>query len=1151
MSRKKEGNLPFNDNITNDEGIDDKNMQIIVNEEENDELKNLKLALSQTLEQVHHLKKEIEYYEQNEQKLKTETEKIKLQCRKLEKEKKIAENIAKRNEYRFGRLEKKYSDLASSKLGKLTLNYWAWHNEHQKGKGSISDSFFIKWLFDRLPELQNNQELIQMPTQEITISKSDDKKEVVPSASKKPVATEYEMPLEQQKWIEAYTDRINSIPDSNGCRYYEKLQNKIGIVCDEFFYDSICSAANFVYLTPENWREELNNRLDALLFVSTWRGLAEEWKGMGSFSNKIPGRNKIADIGVELIRTFKENSIPTVFYSKEDPPNYELFLRYAKECDYVFTSASECIPYYNEECGRDDVKAICFGVNPIEHNPIGFYNPHKEKTILFSGSWMEKYPQRCKELGQIFDGVLSSEYQLHIVDRNYPTFKKYAYPTKYQKYTSPAVQHDKLQKLHKCFNWAINTNTVTTSDTMFANRAFELQANGVLLLSNYSVGINSLLPNVEIVHTPEKVKDILENMNSEAVYERQINGIRSVMTGHTCFDRIKELLAPTGICLNQPERKVLVIADKITDYIKQSFERQTYYEKELISSDELTANKLKKYDMITWFADNTYYDIFYLEDMINGFKYTACDYITKDAWVENGILNSGIEHNYVNEMKSKYRTVFWRSAFSVNYLLNLQEKPIKLANGYSIDHLNYELNPVEKIAKRENLFKISVILPVYNNGNRLYTKSFASLKRSSIFNDMEIIIVDDGSTDEYTLKIEQYLKYKYPNVKLYQFEEGGSGSAARPRNKALELSTAKYIVYLDPDDEAVDDNYSYMLDIIESNECDLIIGNAYKFTDNIVNVNFAKDYINILGSNIIEPETCDFIKETKFRAPNIQTMIINKSLIINNNLVQTVGAMGEDTLFSWELMSCAKKIYFIDLPVFSYYAKTSGSVTNVLNSKYFEKLLKIQQPKIKWLIDNNLLEDFMNTRYDMYTKNWVLAKLAQSAGDEIVQCTKTVYKILIEYDEYYNNTDETINNFIQLCKDNKYEVAFEIIKNLFSVKQIRPMPTSQELYKIAMGKKVTIEIEYERKGSSVIAKNLNNSNDCTFAWSIIIIQDKYQSVYTTKYSKAKTFTYDFSTLEPKAYKLRAFELKEGKKTSQDVLYVNVRENKKIDVDRYF
>ena len=93
---------------------------------------------------------------------------------------------------------------------------------------------------------------------------------------------------------------------------------------------------------------------------------------------------------------------------------------------------------------------------------------------------------------------------------------------------------------------------------------------------------------------------------------------------------------------------------------------------------------------------------------------------------------------------------------------------------------------------------------------------------------MEIIIVDDGSTDNYTPMIVNRLVRENNNVKAYFYNDGGSGSASRPRNKGYELSTAPFITYLDPDNEAINDGYYHLYKEIENKEVDLVVGNMVK-----------------------------------------------------------------------------------------------------------------------------------------------------------------------------------------------------------------------------------------------------------------------------------------------------------------------------------
>lgn len=525
---------------------------------------------------------------------------------------------------------------------------------------------------------------------------------------------------EQQEWIKKSLENASKIPDSNGCRFYKKSDLRIGLICDEFFYDSISAAADFIYVTPDNWREKLEEGFDAFLYVSTWRGVHDEWKGAASLSvleqkyyemklakeaSEEFSFGKLGTLRDEIVELLDEchmRHIPTVFYSKEDPPNYWIFIEIAKHCDYVFTSAKECVDAYKTYCGHNRVEAVSFGINPQIHNPIGIHNEYKKKDIIFSGSWMKKYPERCDEISKIFEGVLSSGYSLHIIDRNYPHNKNYLYPEHYIKYVSPALPHDILQKVHKTSNWAININTVKNSETMFANRAFELQANGVLMISNYSIGINSLLPNIFMIEDSSEVGAILNCFTEEERYERQVSGVRSVMTGHTCYDRLSKFLAPTGLQSEQPLCNILVLADEINEHVQDCFNRQTYEHKILCNISNVTEYDINKFDMVTWFDYKAEYEEFYLEDMINAFKYTSCDYVTKDAWYEGNILHHGVEHNYVSKMTSKYRTVFWRESFSFDDLLNMKEN-VEIKNGYSIDHFNFNSCNYKKIITKKNI----------------------------------------------------------------------------------------------------------------------------------------------------------------------------------------------------------------------------------------------------------------------------------------------------------------------------------------------------------------------------------------------------------------------------------------------------------------
>lgn len=92
--------------------------------------------------------------------------------------------------------------------------------------------------------------------------------------------------------------------------------------------------------------------------------------------------------------------------------------------------------------------------------------------------------------------------------------------------------------------------------------------------------------------------------------------------------------------------------------------------------------------------------------------------------------------------------------------------------------------------------KISIIVPVYNTCNYL-SRCLDSLVNQDIYNDIEIIVIDDGSTDESPEIIRKYAK-QYANIKaiFLSFNTG----VVTARNIGLNIAKGEYIGFLDSDD---------------------------------------------------------------------------------------------------------------------------------------------------------------------------------------------------------------------------------------------------------------------------------------------------------------------------------------------------------------
>lgn len=826
----------------------------------------------------------------------------------------------------------------------------------------------------------------------------------------------------QVNYFSEIEDQLKQIPDSNGSKFFQKKNVNVGIISDEFLYHSYKDVANLTYITVDNYKKEAK-KVDILLVVTTWRGLNEEWRGVANPFSAV--RKQL----FEMIAYFKKLGKKVVFYSKEDPINYEKFVDIASKCDYIFTTAVEKVADYKKECNNENVFVLEFGVNPLYHHPIGMRKFPKRKEVFFAGSWLAKYPERQVDTQAIFDGIIKGNREVLIVDRNYSSNEPdYFFPEKYFKYIAPSIPHEYVQKVHKLYDWAINLNSVKYSETMFASRVYEMQALGNIVLTNYNVGINNKFPNIFMVHEEKEAGEIINSMSDEEVYSHQMVGIRNVMTNMTTFDRFDYLLSCIGIKNINPIRKVAVLVEQRNEQVENSFNRQTYEHKELILVEDFNETIKENFDFITFFHPDSTYKEYYLEDMINGFKYTVSDYVTKDGYYNGNDYVPGVEHDYIDTMKNKYRTVFWSASFTASDLLNFNSQ-VSIPNGYSMDHFEY--NEIIEMSKIDapNDYKLSVIIPVYNNGKYLEFKCFQSLKRSSIFNQMEIILVDDGSTDHDTLMTIKRIEEEHANVKTYYYKDGGSGSASRPRNKGAELATSPFITYLDPDNEAVNDGYATLLKMLMNDSTlDLVVGNILKF-DNIKmsDFNYYKIVNNAINSDIIT-NPIELLKKTKLRAQSIQALIVKREIILENQLKMVENAGGQDTLFFYELLIHSRKAQVVDMNIHIYYAAVTGSVTNTISKKFFNKFFVLEKERLPFLIKNDLLETYMSKRFNFYYKNWYLKRVKYISESDSKESLQILNEIYVLYKKYIVTEDPEITEFINLYNRGEYKEILAIYK---------------------------------------------------------------------------------------------------------------------------
>ncbi|WP_261623042.1 glycosyltransferase [Nesterenkonia marinintestina] len=800
-----------------------------------------------------------------------------------------------------------------------------------------------------------------------------------------------------------------------------RLDLRIGIICDRFLFDTFARLAHMVPLTPENWRDHLDG-VDLLLVAATWRG--HDGHSWDATAEDAAARRRL--LHEDLIPAYRDAGVPTVYYGKEDPPDYRRFLQTAGACEHILTTAAEVVEDYRRDCPEArSVSVLPFAVDPQLHSPLGS-RPAASPAVLFAGSWMgRKYPLRAEYARRILDGVLAADRPTVLVDRYYdaerPTPNQLV-PYRYWAHRTPAVDHTELMALQRVVDVAVNLNSVPDSQTMFANRALELQASGTAVLSTYSQGLNSYFPQVHIANSAEDLAAELRRLDEDPERLRRIqsDGIRQVFLEHHGADLLARAAGVAGVEVALPAERVLAVAEDVTEELAADMAAQTHRETTLITWARLAAEGAPSGEILMPVSPERRYLPDYAADHVAAFRYQSSPISVKldgDAAATDRVA---LRHRQGLEGLDLTLTAFWRPAA----LRGERPSPEALHSEamdrrvFVGDHLNHapagptgrpgrvhtDLRQASAAARRTARalgLEVSVVVPVYGNGRHLRDKAFASLRRSPGFARMHVLLVDDGSTDGITTSILEELASAHENVLVLRHPPGGSGSASRPRNAGLAMAGTEFVAYLDPDDEQCGDAYAQMVDALrETPEARFALGTQHTWSDRRRHLD-VHSWLD-LGSEVdgaLRRPRPDVLEASSFRPASIEGMVARTDWLRGLGLVQPVGATGQDTLFFQQLLHRTDAYLAVAAPAYVYYGAVDSSIVNAVSPGYFRKYLIVEAARAEWLRREGLLEAYLHTRFEHFLVTWYLPQLALVSADRRDEAEEVLREIVALYAE--------------------------------------------------------------------------------------------------------------------------------------------------------
>lgn len=320
------------------------------------------------------------------------------------------------------------------------------------------------------------------------------------------------------------------------------------------------------------------------------------------------------------------------------------------------------------------------------------------------------------------------------------------------------------------------------------------------------------------------------------------------------------------------------------------------------------------------------------------------------------------------------------------------------------------------------MVKVSIIMPIYN-ASQFLECSCQSVSKQTL-KDIELICVDDGSTDE-SLETLHKLKEKYNFIKIFSQTNQGAGKA---RNLGISKAVGEYIAFLDADDKFIDENALEKMYIYGfKNNADIICGNLKRIKQNgEIEENY--DFKNARFTYFPKK---DIVLPIEYGIPfAFYKNIYKRSFILENSIEFPDLLYGEDPLFLTKALTNVDEIYVLGTDLYGYNHSIGGGV-NMKIDTLDKKHNYIQHFKCAFdMLKDNL---FMSS-YLTYKREFVDYLLFQDNlfDEEIKICIKDIFP---DFEKYFDENDygfEYIDMIVNSKEDlvNKYKDFRDIKKYL-------------------------------------------------------------------------------------------------------------------------
>lgn len=302
--------------------------------------------------------------------------------------------------------------------------------------------------------------------------------------------------------------------------------------------------------------------------------------------------------------------------------------------------------------------------------------------------------------------------------------------------------------------------------------------------------------------------------------------------------------------------------------------------------------------------------------------------------------------------------------------------------------------------------QLSIIVPVYNVEK--YLKRCLDSLLNQNFDNYEIIIVNDGSTDSCINIINDYEK-KYPQIiKAFNKENGGIASA---RNFGLEKSKGEYISFIDSDDYVEKDHYRKMYELAKKENSDLVVTDFEYFWEDE-----KKDTLYKKGIENVNPN----LNKCMFLSPLFSwNKMYKRDTFIQLECKYPEGLWYEDIPVTLAYVSQAKKISYLPELGF-HYTQRSTSIMGTKNSDKMYDIFTIFEKVLNYFKQKDLFNTYYQEIEYLFVEHFLVYGAFRFLRTD-------------NYKDIMNKAFDFVNGYFPKCKKNRYIYTLGSKNKLFLI----------------------------------------------------------------------------------------------------------------------